>query len=431
MTTPEQFIAFADLSPDAIMLSDGEGMITHVNSHACSLFGYDRQELVGMRIEDLVPEEARDTHRVLRSAHEETSRSRPMHHGTSFRGRRKDGSIVPLDISLNPLETASGSRTISVLRDVTRRVRLEDAMRESEERYRSLVELSPEAIVVHAAGVIVYVNEAAVRLFAVASRTDLIGKPILDFTPAEYRDHVRRRIDNPPPAGERGEPILIRSVRPGGEELFLEALGARVTYDGQPAAQVLLRDITARVRAEEEITRSREELRNLSTYLQAARESERTSIAREIHDELGGALTALKMDLATFEDALPARGLDDIRAAIAERVEAMAALIDGTVQTMRRLISTASGCWRPWNGLRKIFRTGQGSHAPFLPPKKSLSLTVTVPPPCTGFSRRHSPMSRAMRALSACRPRSNSRANTSCSRSQTTAKESTRNSCGT
>jgi signal transduction histidine kinase len=93
------------------------------------------------------------------------------------------------------------------------------------------------------------------------------------------------------------------------------------------------------VRAEEELKKSREELRNLSTHLQSAREAERASVAREIHDELGGALTALKMDLATLEDALPLQGNDDIRRALAERVEAMAGLIDSTVKTMRRLIT--------------------------------------------------------------------------------------------
>jgi PAS domain S-box-containing protein len=222
---------------------------------------------------------------------------------------------------------------------VTERVSLEQALREGEERYRSLVELSPEAIVVHSLGIIIYVNEATVRLFNVRSRDDLIGRSFLDFVPPQSIDEVRRRMQNPPDPEAKREPMLVRSRRADGSEFILEALGSRVTYRGQPAGQVILRDITERVRAEQELTTSREQLRNLSTYLQSAREAERASIAREIHDELGGALTALKMDLAMIDDIFPPTGQTSLRAALQKKVDSMAELIDSTVKTMRRIVT--------------------------------------------------------------------------------------------
>jgi PAS domain S-box-containing protein len=261
--------------------------------------------------------------------------------GTGLRlvAQRVDGVVVPVEISLSPLATDDGPMIICVLRDISARVRLEEASRESEQRYRSLVEMSPEAIVVHTLGTIVYVNDASVRLFSVGSREDLLGRSFLEFVPPEYMEEVRDRVEHPSdPEHPRG-PLLIRTTRPDGSTIVLEAIGARVAYQGSPAGQVILRDISDRVKAEEELKSSREQLRNLSTYLQNAREAERTSVAREIHDEFGGTLTALKMDLAGLDDLVTEGTGGDFRAAFLERVESMAALIDGTVKTMRRIIT--------------------------------------------------------------------------------------------
>ena len=87
-----------------------------------------------------------------------------------------------------------------------------------------------------------------------------------------------------------------------------------------------------RKRAEEELGKSREELRNLSAYLQSAREQDRTSIAREIHDDLGQTLTALKMDLSWLGKRLPGD-----QKSLIDKTESMSKLIDTTIQTVQRL----------------------------------------------------------------------------------------------
>jgi len=87
-----------------------------------------------------------------------------------------------------------------------------------------------------------------------------------------------------------------------------------------------------RKRAEEELRKSREELRNLSAYLQSAREQERTSIAREVHDDLGQTLTALKMDLSWL-----GKRLSGDQKSLLEKTESMSKLIDATIQTVQRL----------------------------------------------------------------------------------------------
>ncbi|HUI11342.1 MAG TPA: PAS domain-containing sensor histidine kinase [Bacteroidota bacterium] len=330
---------FLEHIPDAVILTDERGLITGANREASTLFGYPAGELVGMDIDLLVPEEARARHTEHRSLYYHAPTLRRMGGRVTLSGRRRDGSPFPADISLSPFRFEGAALIISVVHDATERTNLEEARRESEERYRALVDLSPEAIVVHANGTIVYVNEATVRLLLAPSREALIGRSFLEFVPPEYKNDVLRRMQAPEEEVRREGPLLVKAARGDGQEFYLEALGSRITYRGLPAAQVILRDISDRVRAYEELRASRERLRSLSTHLQSVRESERGAIAREIHDELGGALTALKFDLASFEDVLPGEEAHDLRSAILEKLESMSALIDSTVQTMRRIIT--------------------------------------------------------------------------------------------
>ena len=325
--------------PDAVLLTDRRGVISGANGQAAALFGYGPAELTGKEIDLLVPERLRELHRGDRARYYNSMSVRAMGAGREFAGRRKDGSEFPADISLSPFETPGGTIIISVVRDVTERVKLEEARRESEERYRALVDLSPEAIVVHAQGTIVYVNEATAQLLLAPSRDALIGRSFLDFVPPAYTEVVIRRMQAPAEEVQREGPLLVKATRGDGQEFYLEAIASRITYGGQPAAQVILRDISDRVRAYEELRGSREQLRSLSTHLQSARESERAAIAREIHDELGGALTALKFDIASFEEVLPQGDAGGVRDTIVEKLESMSALIDTTVQTMRRIIT--------------------------------------------------------------------------------------------
>jgi PAS domain S-box-containing protein len=339
MTDLNEITEVFEYLPDAVILTDTGGLIRGANTQASRLFGYPAGELVGREIDHLVPRELREAHGAHRSKFYRSMSVRAMGTGGEFAGMRRDGSRFPADISLSPVETPAGTFIISVIRDVTERVHLEEARRESEERYRSLVDLSPEAIVVHAAGTIVYVNEATVQLLLAPSRDALIGRLFLDFVPPDYKEDVLRRMAAPAEEVQKEGPLLVKATRGDGQEFYLEAIGSRVTYGGLPASQVILRDISDRVRAYEELRASREQLRRLSTHLQSARESERGAIAREIHDELGGALTALKFDIASFEELLPPGDAGGARDAITEKLEAMSALIDSTVQTMRRIIT--------------------------------------------------------------------------------------------
>lgn len=110
-----------DAFPEAMVAVDGEGRIRLVNAQAEKLFGYSRDEMLGQRIEMLVPERLRARHVGHRSTYTHDPRTRPMGIGLELAGIRKDGSEVPVEISLSPLETDEGAFVVSAIRDITER----------------------------------------------------------------------------------------------------------------------------------------------------------------------------------------------------------------------------------------------------------------------------------------------------------------------
>jgi PAS domain S-box-containing protein len=117
--------------PDAVVIVDDSGSIVQVNDLAGTLFGYQRDELVGAAIEMLVPDAARAAHVAHREHYLTRPVARPMGGGLKLAARRKDGSEVAVDINLSPLDTAEGHFTITSVRDVTARVAAENELRRS------------------------------------------------------------------------------------------------------------------------------------------------------------------------------------------------------------------------------------------------------------------------------------------------------------
>lgn len=177
-------------------------------------------------------------------------------------------------------------RAIGTLQDITARKRAEADLRDSEERYRRLVELSPEAVLVDVDSLIVYTNRAAVELFGASDPADLAGRSTLDLVVPEQRERVRERIRRLRETQAANPPIEQRWTRLDGSVIDLEVSSASVPWGLGRANQVVLRDIHARKQAEERQRLLLHELNHrvkntLATVQSLAIQTARTTDTRE------------------------------------------------------------------------------------------------------------------------------------------------------
>ena len=136
-----RFRQVLEAAPDAILEVDANGRITLVNAAAEQIFGYTRAELIGQSIELLVPEDKRSVHTRYRAGYAENPRVRPMGPGLDLEVQRKDGTKLPVEISLSPNRSHEAGNVIAIVRDVSQRAHMEAMLRLSQERLRQAEKL--------------------------------------------------------------------------------------------------------------------------------------------------------------------------------------------------------------------------------------------------------------------------------------------------
>ncbi len=187
----EKFWRLVEFAPDPTVLVDAEGRLAYVNRQAARLFGYQAAELLGQPIEILVPEDLRAVHAEHRRRYASEPAHRPMGIGLDLQGRRADGTTFPVDVSLAPLDTPDGQFVAAAIRDVTAQRRVQDELRRSEQRYRSLVRGAVYGIYRSTVeGRLLEVNPALVEILGYDSEAQVLN---LDLARDVYVDPGERQ----------------------------------------------------------------------------------------------------------------------------------------------------------------------------------------------------------------------------------------------
>lgn len=324
---------------DAIITIDENHRVVQFNVAAERLFQRPRGAIIGSDVQVLIPARFHHVHRGHIEHFGRTAiSSRSMGLQTVLYGLRADGEEFPIEASISRHEE-SGKRLFTViLRDVSQRVRSAEALESSEARMRSILDSAMDAIITVGEDQRVALFNAAAESVFQCPRNEAIGALLSSFIPDRFRaahatyihsfgkqDASSRRM-----AGAR----VVTGLRRNGEEFPIEASISWTAESGHRFYTVILRDVTERVRAEQALLRSRQEFQALSLAASAAREEEKRRVARELHDELGQALTALKMDVGTLRSAL-----NDPAPDVSEKLDSMQRLLDSTVAAARRISS--------------------------------------------------------------------------------------------
>ena len=157
-----------------------------------------------------------------------------------------------LDATFTTFQLGGETHLLLMVSDLTAHRRAEEAERQSEERWRSLVESAPDGIVVHSDGVIQFANAAMARLVGALGADGLIGSSVIELIAPEDREAARARISAYCDSDEAGPPVEEYCLRSDGEKVPVEATDVRYAYGGQSARLVFIRDRSDRARAEEE-----------------------------------------------------------------------------------------------------------------------------------------------------------------------------------
>jgi PAS domain S-box-containing protein len=325
----EKFSNAFRLSPDVIAITTfAEGKFVDVNDAFVAVTGHSREQVIGRTVEDIglwINPEQRNSFRQM-------IRERGRLHLTEVQGRMRSGAVHTFLGSAATFDLHGGLHVLSIFRDVTEREQAQKALRISEEKFFKVFRSSPDAMSIST------LDEGRVRFVDVNdkfvavsgyTRDEIVGRTASDlrmWVKLEDRDRLIRKVL------ERGRvtSVEMKARMKSGELRTFLASVELMDLGGELHMLAVHTDITEREVMEQELRSSHQQLERLSRRLIDVQETERGHIARELHDEIGQALTAVKLNLQAVDQLFA-------DSAVAEKIADSIAVVDGAVEEVRNL----------------------------------------------------------------------------------------------
>jgi PAS domain S-box-containing protein len=323
-----------------IGLVDAGGHPVQSNPALHRMLGYTSEEIRRMSFVDFT--HADDIAKDMALFKELIKGKRDFYH-IEKRYIRKDGQVRSANLTVSGVRDERGKWRFGVgmIEDITERKRTEEALRESEERFRQLAEHIREVFYMTPVTLeeMLYVSPAYESVWGRTQES--VYKEPASFLDAVHPDDLPRIENDIIKHRDRGFEFEYRIIRPDGSVRWIWDRGFPIRDESGQVYRIagIAEDITERKQTEEQFRATSEQLRALMVSLRKAREEEGIRIAREIHDELGAALTSLRWDLESIDKTLQESGEQARARQLGEKIRGMLALIDSTVNVVRRISS--------------------------------------------------------------------------------------------
>ncbi|MDH4248350.1 MAG: PAS domain S-box protein [Deltaproteobacteria bacterium] len=321
-----------NLSLDAIITVDSHFKILKYNRGAETIFGYPALEMLGKPLNLLLPERYRHTHNThIARFGQGALKSRHMGERIPLMGRHRDGREFDCEASISWQEVGGEKMYTVFLRDITERKEAEQTLRESEERYRNLIEDSPQGILICQGGRLIFANAEAVSTLGFASREDLLASnPLQGFQDPES-GLPAHGVESIEPHSVQGSSSMREVIwrRQDGALIRMEMWVRPIRWNHAPAEQIILADITQRHRMENQM-----------------RQVERLNLTGQLASGVAHDFNSLLQIIRNYTDL--ALDKADSPSAIRESLEkVLKAVESGTTLTGQLLAFPRQETWRP------------------------------------------------------------------------------------
>ncbi|MEI6898992.1 MAG: PAS domain S-box protein [Bacteroidota bacterium] len=324
-----------DSIDDFLFITKTSGIILQTNLVLETRLGYSAEELRQMNIMDLLVTEA-----VISSGGDSLSLNikyldAPL--------RKKDGTLITAETKITHGVWGNEAVLIAITRDLTEWKNSEMARQKSEIQYRNIFENANDAIFLISENRFIECNQKSVEMYGCENKQDLLNRYPWEFSPQFQPDGT-----NSIPQASRflslaysGSPqrFYWKHFRKNGSEFDCEVSLNSVEFEGATVVQAIVRDISDRIRAEEILKESKEQLKVFAAHLQTVREDERILIARELHDNLGQNLTGLRMDISRIIKKLNKLEMREEIQSVMTLSKEMIPIIDATIEQVRKISS--------------------------------------------------------------------------------------------
>ncbi len=265
----KRLVAIADSAQDAIVMLDGAGKISFWNPSATRMFGYEEAEALGQDLHELiVPSDYMMIFREAFAHFQKTGKGEAVGKTVELSARRKDGTVFPVELSLSAIQLNGEWGAVGIIRDITERKLMIQALKSSEEQFRIAIENSNDGIVLVKGAEHFYVNSKYVEILGYDDAKELIGRPVAEVLHPDDREKLyhfnkaRREGKSVPSRYD------ARFIRKDGEIIDVEISVSIARFRDEALALANIRDISERKKIEEQLCKNEQFLKSIFNAIQ-------------------------------------------------------------------------------------------------------------------------------------------------------------------